>query len=115
MDMSVKQGFHEVQHLTNQLFSRDSVGNLILIALQSLQLESGCGFHLLKCPSVWVPYITECWLTLIQDFISQNKIKIKVPSGFLVQTSREHDCHVMDAIQMLELYNDQQLFDINAV
>jgi hypothetical protein len=70
MDMSVEQGIRGVQHFTDHLFSRDSVGNLILIVLQSLQLESGCGFHLLESPSKWVPYITECWLTSIQDFIS---------------------------------------------
>ncbi len=116
MDMNVEQGICRVKHFTNHLFSRDSVGNLILIALWSLQLESGCGFHLLKCcPSVWVPYITKCWLTSIRDFISRNKIKIKVASACLVQTSIKHNCHVMDAIQMLELYNDQPLFDINAV
>jgi hypothetical protein len=98
MDMSVEQGIQGVQHFTDHLFSRDSVGNLILIALQSLQLESGCGLHLLKSPSEWVPYIMECWLTLIQDFISRQKITIKVASARLVQTSQAHDCHVMDTI-----------------
>jgi hypothetical protein len=33
MDMSVEQGIQGVQHFTDHLFSRDSVGNLILIAL----------------------------------------------------------------------------------
>jgi hypothetical protein len=70
MDMSVEQGIQRVQHIMDHLFSRDSVGNLILIALLSLQLELGCGFHLLKSPSKWLPYITECCLTLIWDFIS---------------------------------------------
>jgi hypothetical protein len=91
------------------------VGNLILIVLRSLQLELGCGFHLLESPSKWVPYITECWLTLIRDFISQSKITIKVASARLVQTSREHDCQVMDAIRQLEIDDNKQLFDINAV
>jgi hypothetical protein len=105
MDMSVEQGIRRVQHFTDHLFSRDSVGNLILIVLRSLQLESG----------ERVPYIMECWLTLIRDFISRSKITIKVASARLVQMSREHDCHVMDAIRQLEIYDDQQLFDINAV
>jgi hypothetical protein len=68
MDISVEQGIRGVQHFTDLLFSRDLEGNLILIALLSLQLESGCGFHLLEFPSEWVPYITECWLTSIWDF-----------------------------------------------
>jgi hypothetical protein len=40
---------------------------------------------------------------------------IKVASARLVQMGREHDCHVMDAIRQLEIYDDKQLFDINAV
>jgi hypothetical protein len=39
MDMSVEQGIRGVQHFMDHLFFRDSVGNLILIALWSLQLE----------------------------------------------------------------------------
>jgi hypothetical protein len=81
MVMSVEQGIQGVQHFTDHLFSRDLVGNLILIVLQSLQLESGCGFHLLESPSEWVPYIMECWLTSIWDFISRQKITIKVASA----------------------------------
>jgi hypothetical protein len=33
MDMSVEQGIHRVQHFTDHIFSRDLVGNMILIAL----------------------------------------------------------------------------------
>jgi hypothetical protein len=96
LDMSVEQGVHQVQHFTDHLFSRDSVGNLIMIALQSLQLESGCGFHLLENPDEWVPYITSCWLTLIRDFLKQSKIKIKVATARRVLASREHDLYIMD-------------------
>jgi hypothetical protein len=40
---------------------------------------------------------------------------IKVASAQLMQTSQAHDCHVMDMIRQLEIYDDKQLFDINAV
>jgi hypothetical protein len=76
MDMSVEQGLWQVQHFTDHLIPGDSVGNMILIALRSLQLESGCGFHLLENPSEWVPYITLCWLTSIREFLSRSKITI---------------------------------------
>ena len=115
LDLSVEQGVRGVQHFIDHLFSRDSVGNMILIALRSLQIESGCGFHLLENPLEWVPYLTDCWLTTIRDFIARNKITLKVALARLVPTSRENDCHIMDAIRKLELYNDKQLFDINAV
>jgi hypothetical protein len=63
MDTSVEQGIWGVQHFMDHLFSRDLVGNLVLIVLRSLQLELVCGFHLLESPSKGVPYIMECWLT----------------------------------------------------
>jgi hypothetical protein len=81
MDMSVEQGLWQVQHFTDHLFSCNSVGNMILITLRHLQLEFGCGFHLLEIPSKWVPYITPCWLTSIREFLSRNKITIKVASA----------------------------------
>jgi hypothetical protein len=89
LDMSVEQGVQGVQHFTARVFSKDSVSNLIVIALQSLQIKSGSGSHLLENPSVWIPYITSCWLTSIWDFIGKSKIKIKVASARLVPTSRE--------------------------
>jgi hypothetical protein len=115
LDMSVEQGVRGIQHFTDHLFSRDSVGNLILIALQSLQIESGSGFHLLEHPSKWVPYIAKCWLTCIQEFLASNKITLKLDSAKLVRKSHQHDCHIMDVVRKLEMYNHEQLFDINAV
>ncbi len=115
LDMSAEQGVPGVQHFTDQVFSKDSVGNLIVIALRSLQIESGSGSHLLENPSVWIPYITSSWLTSIQDFIGKSKIKIKVASAQLVPTSREQDRYIMDKIQLLSNYNNRQPFDINAV
>lgn len=38
LDLSVEQGVHQIQHFMNHNFAEDSVGNLILIALHSLQL-----------------------------------------------------------------------------
>jgi hypothetical protein len=87
----------------------------MLIALRSLQLELGSGLHLLENPDKWVPYITSCWLTSIQEFLNQHKIKIMVVSARCVTLSREHDHHIMDEVCRLGVYNDKQLFDINAV
>jgi hypothetical protein len=82
LDMSVEQGVRGVQLFADHVFSKDSMGNMIIIALCSLQIESGCGFYLLEDPSeCWVPYITACWLTSIQDFLDRNDIKIKVTNA----------------------------------
>jgi hypothetical protein len=115
LDMGVEQGVRQVQHFTDHLFSRDSVGNLIMIALRSLQLESGRGFHLLENPDEWVPYISSCWLTSIWDFLKWSKIKIKVPTARRLLASREHDSYIMYEFRQLGLYDNSQLFDLNAV
>jgi hypothetical protein len=77
-------------------YKTNYVGNLILIALHLLQLESGCGFHLLEWPSESVPYITQCWLTSIQDFMDCSKIKIKVTTSRWVLISCKQDWYLMD-------------------
>jgi hypothetical protein len=87
----------------------------MLIALWSLQLELGSSLHLLENPDEWVPYITSCWLTSIPEFLIQHKIKIMVVFARCVPLSREHDRHIMDKVCRLGVYNDKQLFDINAV
>jgi hypothetical protein len=65
LGMSVKQGIRQIHYFMDHLFSRDPVGNLMLVALRSLQLESGSDLHLLENPGKWVPYLTSCWLTSV--------------------------------------------------
>jgi hypothetical protein len=60
LDMSIEQGIHQIQHFMNHIFAEDSVGNLILIALCSMQMESGSGKHLLFHPDKYIPYLTAC-------------------------------------------------------
>ena len=74
LGLSIGQGVRQAKHFLNHLFAADSVGNLILIALRCLQLESGCGFHLLEQPKETVTYITECWLTSLRDFLTRHSM-----------------------------------------
>jgi hypothetical protein len=119
LDMSVEQGIQGVQHFTawscvlQRLWL--AVGNLMIISLHSLQLESGCRFHLLENPSEWVSYITSCWVTSIQEFLDQSNIKIKVMSTWLVHASQEQDRYIMHEIWKLGIYDNSHLFDLNAV
>ena len=51
LNVSIDQGVRQIQHFLNHVFAADSVGNLILIALQCLQLKAGCSFHILEHPN----------------------------------------------------------------
>ena len=113
LDISIDQGVHQIQHFLNHIFAADSVGNLILIALQCLQLEAGCSFHILEHPNEYLPYITLCWLTSIQDFLAQHKIVLKVTVARLTVMSCINDQHLMDDFRSLGIFNNDQLYDLN--
>ena len=91
LDISIDQGVHQIQHFLNHVFAADSVGNLILIALQCLQLKAGCSFHILERPDEYFPYITLCWLTSIRDFLARHKIVLEVTEARLTATSHVND------------------------
>ena len=50
-DKSMDQGVKQMSHFLDHCFAQDPVGNLILIELRRLQLESGSGFHILEHPT----------------------------------------------------------------
>jgi hypothetical protein len=111
LELSVEQGVHQIQHFMNHIFAEDSVGNLILIALHSLQLESGCGKYILLHPDEDIPYLTACWLTSLRDFLASHKIQLEVTKAKLIGTSREGDCHLMDNFHALQIFTNNELLD----
>ena len=113
LDVSIDQGVHQIQHFLNHVFAADSVGNLILTALQCLQLKAGCSFHILEHPNEYLPYITSCWLTSIRDFLAQHKIVLNVTEAWLTLMSHINDRHLMDDFCSLGIFNNDQLYDVN--
>ena len=67
LDLSIEEGIRQIQHFMDHIFVMDSVGELIMIALRFLQIEAGSGHHLLEAPSIEIPYLTPCWITLMQE------------------------------------------------
>jgi hypothetical protein len=113
LDLSVKQGVRQIQHFMNHIFAEDSVGNLILIALRFLQIESGSGKHILFHPDEYIPYLTTCWLTSLRDFLARHDIQLDVTKVKLIEKSREGDCYLMDDFGAIGIFDDDELYDIN--
>jgi len=113
LDMSVDQGVRQAKHLLNHLFSADSVCSLMMIELRSLQLEAGCGFHLLENPAERIPYITDSWMTSLRDFLGRHNMSIEVTNTRRVMTCREHDSYLMDDFRQLLIFDDSELYDLN--
>jgi hypothetical protein len=93
----------------DHVFAKDSVGDLILIELRSLQIESGSGIHLLEDPTVRLPYLTACWITSMRDFMARHSITMEVTQAKIVPLSREGDCHLMDRFRELGCFDDDEL------
>lgn len=54
-----------------------------------------------------------CWLTSLQDFLACHKIHLEVTKAKLIGTSREGDHHLMDDFRALQIFNDDELLEIN--
>lgn len=114
LDLSVDQGVRGITRLMNKLYCKDVVGDMILIELRMLQLESGSGSHLLEDPTNDIPYLTPCWITSLRAFMAENDITAKVTKARKTELSREHDRYIMDDIRSLETFSTDELKDINA-
>jgi hypothetical protein len=113
LDMSIDWGIHQIQHFLNHVFAANSIGNLITIALQCLQLGAGCSFHILECPDEALRYISSCWLTSIHEFLAWHKISLDVTLARLIPTCQINDQHLMDDFRALRIFNNDQLCDLN--
>ena len=115
LDLSIEQGVRQISHFLDHVFAQDSIGNMILIELRHLQLESGSGIHLLEFPSVDFPYLTPCWLISMREFMARHSIQLTVAKARAVPLAREHDSYLMDVFRELPNFSGDDLYDINRV
>jgi hypothetical protein len=115
LDLSIEQGVRQISHFLDHVFAHDSIGNMILIELRHLQLESGSGIHLLASPSVDFPYLTPCWLTSMREFMARHCIQLTVAKARVVPLARDHDRYLMDDFRVLPNLTGEDLYDINRV
>ena len=71
LDKSLDQGVKQITHFMNQCF-------FTRLHCPHLQVELGFGQHLFEAPSIHLLYITDCWITLIWQFMAENNIQLKV-------------------------------------
>jgi len=90
------------------------LGQQIMITLCSLQIESGSRRHLLEFPNERILYITKSWITDMRDFMAANEVSMEVTKAQIVPLCREGDRYLMDDIRILECFNNDDLYDLNA-
>jgi hypothetical protein len=67
-NLCVEQGVQQLTQLMAHVYNSTVPGQLILIALQTLQMEAGTSHQLLLEPIPIISYITPCWLSSIRTF-----------------------------------------------
>ena len=54
------------------IYPDTETGRLIMIALQSLQMEAGISAHPLTDPTPLLVYTESCWISATRDFMAQH-------------------------------------------
>jgi hypothetical protein len=73
---------------------------MIMIALQSLQMEAGISAHLLTDPTPLLVYTEKCWILATRDFMAKNQLTLEFTNSWNFRTAREYDAFLMDIFRI---------------
>jgi hypothetical protein len=88
---------------------------MIMIALQSLQMEAGTSAHILTDPTPLLVYIEPCWISAIRDFMATNQLSLEFTNSWNFRIARDHDVFLMDVFRLSGRWCDSDLRALNAV
>ena len=114
-DLKIEQGISRVGYLMSHMFHQTTLGSLMEISLQTAQLEAGSVTLLLTNPSVPLPYLTECWITSLRQFMGNNQISLEFNSNWNFSMPRAGDCMLMDKFRSSQMFSCKELVHLNAV
>jgi hypothetical protein len=112
--LPTEQGLSQIRFLFEHVYNDTLTGKMMLISLESLQLEAGTASLLLTDPTPYLPYITPCWITSLRDFLRINQISIQFETPWNCRLSRRHDRFIMDVLRIDGNFSDQELINLNA-
>ena len=113
-DLRTESGIESLKFLRNAVFSNSAAGQLILLNLQYLQLESGIGECLLEHPNKVIPYLTPSWLLSLREFLSKHNLSVTLTDQPSITTTGPMDQFIMQH-EHLTRYTLCQQRDINLV
>ena len=114
MDISTESEIERIKFFRHAIYSQSEVGKLLLINVQTSQLESGISFPLLEQPKIQIPYLTPTWTTSLRDFLALHNISITLTDQIQSPSNTASDSFIMN-LPALSRYTIQQQRDINLV
>jgi hypothetical protein len=81
LDLRTESGIAMLQYFRHEVYGQTQVGQLLLIQLQTSQLESGIPYPLLEEPTRLIPYLTPNWVLSLRQFLSNHNLSITMTNG----------------------------------
>ena len=97
------------------IYHDTETGQMIMIAIQSLQMEAGTSAHILTDPTPLLVYIEPCWISAIRDFMATNQLSLEFTNSWNFRSARDHDVFLMDVFRLSGCWCDSDLRALNAV
>jgi hypothetical protein len=95
-DLFTEQGTLRIKSLMEHIYHDTETGKMIMIALQSLQMEAGILVHLLTDPTPLLVYTEPCWILATRDFMATNQLPLQFTNSWNFRIARDHDAFLMD-------------------
>ena len=114
MDLRTEGGLEMIRYFRHSVYKNSQVGKLLLLSLQTSQLESGIPNRLLEETSIVIPYLTPTWILSMRQYMYNHNISIQVNSAAVTTLLSPKDDYIM-SIQRLKKYATGQQIDINLV
>ena len=114
-DLFTEQGTLRIKSLMEHIYHDTETGKMIMIALQSLQMEAGISAHLLTDPTPLLVYTEPCWISATRDFMATHQLSLEFTNSWNFRIARDHDVFLMDVFRNSGRWCDSDMRALNAV
>ena len=104
-----------IRFFRHSVYKKSQVGQLLLLSLQSSQLEAGIPNLLLEEPKIIVPYLTSTWILSMRQYMFNHNLSITITGVKPPQLASPTDEFIMSHSRLHGKYDDRAQSDINLV
>ena len=115
MDLRTEVGIEMIRFFRHSVYKQSQVGKLLLLSLQSSQLEAGIPTLLLEEPKTVVPYLTPTWILSMRQYMFNHNISITITDVKPPQLVSSTDEFIMSHSRLNDKYDVRAQKDINLV
>jgi hypothetical protein len=101
-DLFVEQGISRIMVIPSNVYNETELGRMIMIEIQSLQMEAGTHSLLLTDTLTPVPYLTKCWISETRSFMQKYQIQLHFANNWNFHLSRHRDAYLMDIFRTVD-------------